>query len=238
MANAMPDWQRALLSKPSISVRRGIAWGFNQAYEDTSTLVLTSTSSHYVDIRFSLKGDPTSGASFWAFAGTCETSVSGTLECTGHGKWAHPIDSQNSSAIDEGDIFLLQNGDCMEVGVMKNPATGEKQLYKEYWSSPYANRSPCVVGITTGKIEGMVIRVGEHCQGILQEKSSGKLFVERWTRSNDTVEGKWLKDGRSNTDTEQVEVILPCMWAAGGERSKGDVITAKGRRWEIIESGG
>lgn len=226
------------LSNPSISVRKGIAWGFSEAQEDTSTLVLTSPKAYYVDIRFSLEGDPTSGSAFWAFAGTCEHTVSKSLPCTSHGKWAHPIDSQNSDAADEGDMFLLQNGDNVEVGIMQNSKTGNQEMYKEYWTSPYSNLAPCVVIKTLGTWEGIIIRIGDHCQGILQENALRRLYLERWVRSDDEDNGTWLKDWRSNTGADELDVILPCMWAATGRRIVGETIETQGRTWEVIESTG
>ena len=53
-----PQWKLELLSLPSVSARRGVARGFDAAYEDTSTLVLTSPGHHFVDIRFALGDSP------------------------------------------------------------------------------------------------------------------------------------------------------------------------------------
>jgi len=225
MSTSKPDWQWAMLSKPSISIRKGKAFGFDKPFEDTSTLVLTSATGYYIDVRFNLKGDPTSGPSFWAFAGTSETALVDGIECTAHAKWEHLIDSKEIDGVDEGDMFMLQNGDCMEVGVGKNG------LYKELWNSPYPNLAPSVVARTAGQWDGIVIRIGDHCQGILQDKASGKIYVERWVRGK-----TWLKDEKSNTTGEQEDVVLPCMWAATAERVVGDTTEAHGKKWEIIEA--
>jgi hypothetical protein len=61
--HGLPQWKHDLLSKPSVSARRGVARGFDAAYEDTSTLVLTSVGSWFIDIRFALGEDPTGGGS-------------------------------------------------------------------------------------------------------------------------------------------------------------------------------
>src|ERR1700761_1442098 len=66
----VPEWKKALLSRPSISTRKGMAWEFEDPFEDTDTLVLTSGEGWFVDVRFSLSGDGwDDGGGIWAFAG-------------------------------------------------------------------------------------------------------------------------------------------------------------------------
>lgn len=169
--------------------------------------------------------------------------IDGGFECTAHGKWEHPIDSSRDfDAIDEGDMFLLQNGDVMEIGTTENPETGKVQLYKEYWTSPSPKprtMRPCVVAEIKGTIagagadgKGMIVRIGDYVQGIFQtEEQSGEFWVERWLRSTDRQAEGWIKDDRSNTTEE----LIPIIWATGEMRKLGDKITCKERNWEVVE---
>ncbi len=103
-------------------------------------------------------------------------------------------------------MFLLVNGDCMEVGSMQNPKTGKVQMYKEYWTGPKdTGKTPCVVAkvtklpnnheaqetpLPTGS-GGVIIRIGNFCQGVMQQQAgdhdgrpvaADAVLVERWTR--------------------------------------------------------
>jgi Protein HRI1 len=152
-----------------------------------------------------------------------------------HGRWDHSIDNKGSGISDEGDMFLLPNGDCMEVGQMANPQ-GQIELYKEYWTGAPGERKPCVVARSDN---GVIIRIGSHCQGIAKPTSEGPVFVERWLKSTE-VDGEgvanWLKDWRSSTDAdEDVGILLPCMWACDEQRKEGDEMKTRGVSWRIVE---
>jgi len=117
-----------------------------------------------------------------------------------HCVWTHEIDSKEPGVGDEGDMFLLLNGDCMEVGMMENPKTGKVEMYKEYWAgrdvelgseSGEVKKRPCIVAKTAllDRFQGMlrdgsgvVIRVGDYCLGIVQHGGEEGVFVERWVR--------------------------------------------------------
>jgi hypothetical protein len=263
-AEAHPQWKLDLLSTPGISVRRGIARGFDAAYEDTSTLVLTSRGRRFVDIRFALGDSPTAGDSYWAFAGTSEVSFPSAgrkgqpggndggemveIPYMAHCVWKHEMDSKGSNDADEGDMYLLGNGQCVEVGVSTSGPTGKLQMYKEYWEAvEMGDDASCVVARTeqrTGleKGVGMVIKVGSHCQAIFQRQSmsaeaeerAGEVHVERWYRSEES--GVWAKDWRSSTgNDEEDDVLMPSKWACQDGRKMGDAIELMGRKWEVVE---
>ncbi|EXJ81028.1 hypothetical protein A1O3_07316 [Capronia epimyces CBS 606.96] len=276
----LPRWKKAFLEKPSISIRKGIAWGFSPPYEDTSTLVLTSPNAVFVDIRFPLQPDSsrplTGNPAFWAFSGTSRTTFSPdtsevSMPYSAHAVWAHEIDSKGSGISDEGDMFLLPNDDCIEVGMMQNPQTKQVELYKEYWSTPPAEpgsgdlrRSPCVVARTlelgvhraARNGSGVVIRVGDYCQGIVQQcehdGSPRGVLVERWqklpvqrnpalseSQSRDAGDShqptEWLMDWRSNTP--EGEASIPSLWTCMDDRKLGDQIVIHGVTWSVVEVG-
>ena len=252
---AVPSWATDLLSRPSISVRQGIAWGFDDPTEDSDVLVLTSESGLYVDIRFAkANGSQKDTAVNWAFAGNCDMtvlpgamtaltgpqsqddSVSG-FPCMAHGKWDHIVDSDPTfTGVDEGDIFLLANGDSVEIGIMPNPKTGKKEMYKEYWTAPKPTPStlnPCVVARMDGPdCEGFLIRIGDFSQGIV--RSGSDVWLERWSRSH-SKDDPWDRDPRSKLGNDQGSVAIPSMWIVEDRRRLGDRIEVKGRTWEIVE---
>ncbi|KAK5213664.1 hypothetical protein LTR41_001244 [Exophiala xenobiotica] len=258
----LPQWKKDLLQKPSVSVRKGIAWqnaqGFDSPYEDTSTLVLTSKTGTFVDIRFPLnlaKSRPlTDDPAFWAFSGVASLRFYEGMPYTAHAAWTHDIDSRNEAIIDEGDLFVLGNGDCVETGLMKNPGTQRMEMYKEYWTSPgVVEMRPCVVARTSEgeSRQGVVIRVEDYCQGIMTrhregkgEEKQAKALVERWERTR--IDGgkseeeeerrEWQKDGRSNTSDEDGDSVkVPCMWACREDRRMGDEIVVDGVQWKVVE---
>ncbi|KIX02397.1 uncharacterized protein Z518_08338 [Rhinocladiella mackenziei CBS 650.93] len=274
----LPQWKKDFLEKPSVSIRKGIAWGFSSPYEDTSTLVLTSPKSDFVDIRFPVQPDPSkplaSDPAFWAFSGSATTTFDPdtseiTMPYSAHCVWKHDIDSKGPGTTDEGDMFLLPNGDCMEIGMMENHKTRKVEMYKEYWSSPASElgsgglrKTPCVVAKTRELVDqgrapqtgsGVIIRVGDYCQGIVQQSrqdGTPGVLVERWTKClveknpalsdqsdvSETTAAEWLKDWRSNTSPDdQVEVAIPCMWACGDNRKVGDEIVVHAITWRITE---
>ncbi|OAL39354.1 hypothetical protein AYO20_01224 [Fonsecaea nubica] len=269
----LPRWKKDFLQKPSISVRKGIAWGYTPPYEDTDTLVLTSTQSSFIDIRFPVKRQLsrpiTSDPSFWAFSGTSHTTFSPfegetvSMPYSAHSLWKHDVDSKGLGIVDEGDLFLLPNGDCMEVGMMQNPRTGNVEMYKEYWTGPPAGVSSagaepgcCVVAKTHVSSNdqkgqdaaGIVIRVGNYCQGIMrqgtgeqgQSEEGNAVLVERWTRSGAETErdahdaSSWVQDWRSNTPCDS-GFFMPCMWVCDRSRKLEDEIVVKGITWRIVE---
>jgi hypothetical protein len=185
---------------------------------------LTSAKSTFIDIRFPKKrafGRPIAeDPSFWAFSGkstlefiTSDDPTVPVLPYSAHGAWGRDIDSKGGDVVDEGDIFMLPNGDCIEVGMMENPATHKVEMYKEYWSVPSPaspsrtetelSRFPCIVarelssdqraGVgAVPKGSGAVIRIGDFCQGVMRQQpvsetgasSDGNaVWVERWVRN-------------------------------------------------------
>ena len=170
------------------------------------------------------------------------------IPCSAHCVWMHEIDSTGSGDADEGDLYLLGNGQVIEVGVSTSGPSGKMQMYKEYWETVDVGEDrQCVVARTeqrTGqeKGAGMVIRVGKHCQAIFQRQSvsaeqqgrAGEVHVERWYRSAES--GIWAKDWRSSTGDEGAEdAVMPSKWVCEEGRKTGDVIESLGRKWEVVE---
>ncbi|KZF22896.1 hypothetical protein L228DRAFT_268271 [Xylona heveae TC161] len=189
----------------SISERRSIRWVPEPASEPTSTLVLTSPGSHFVDIRVlklsyfkqpKFANDSSSTARIdWAFAGQSHSEKATTEGAASHGRWEHWVDSRSDDPqVDEGDMFPQPSGLVLEKGRGPHPTTGEITDYEETWrdlkiqSTDDEDKKCAIVLRTAGNNKdsiGMVVRVGSWCQGII--KSGGNLHVERWRwRSRDT----------------------------------------------------
>ena len=155
-----------------------------------------------------------------------------------HCVWTTDVDSREMGKgfVDEGDMFMLPNGDEIEVGFMENPDTGREEIYKEYWAeAPGADgsggggKSPCVVaeagmGEGSGR-KGRMVRIGDFCQGVV-DGGEGEGVVAMRSLKKD---GKWVNDGRSK------EGPFPCTWVCEDGRKVGDVTECDGMEWEITE---
>lgn len=127
----------------------------------------------------------------WAFAGKSHTSKEATSDGVTqpqHSVWEHWIDSKsNNPSVDEGDMWLQPNGDILERGFQSHPFTGTQCEYEELWG----DLEVVVVGEEGKRVSvalkveddvsstrGLVVRVGNWCQGIL--KIGDEITVERW----------------------------------------------------------
>lgn len=257
----LPQWKQDFLSKPSVSVRRGIAWGYEKPYEDADVLALTAPSSKFVDIRLPLIDEVgknpvlSEHSAFWAFTGTAtttfiENTAGMTMLYSAHCVWKHDVDSNGPGGGDEGDMFLLPNGDCMEVGSMENPETGRNEMYKEYWTEPpaptdadYITKLPCVVAETIPSQQcprrGRMIRVGDYIQAVIEtgagddahnETDKADIVIpDRWIRTYQDGHHRWIKDDRCKVS------IMPTSWICEDSLEVGNEIEQHGVKWKITE---
>ena len=158
---------------------------------------MTSKDSYFVDVRIlrekleEEKGQEANTESCleWAFAGKTHSTISKDPSMQlSHTVWDHWIDSRtNDPDSDEGDMWVQPNGDILEKGKNKDPATGEETEYEELWHDLQVeafgkkhNRSSLVMraDLPQRNIKGMAIKIGSWCEGIL--KVEDELTVERW----------------------------------------------------------
>ena len=229
--------------KPLISTRRGIAWGLNPRKEDSSVLVLTSPNRYYVDVRYALQGKPTGGP-FWAFGGQVTyTALPDLNEGPGvgiRGEWNHPIDSMgNTEGVDRADLFVLENGDQIEVGLLENPETGKEDRFMEYWTIPPSldisrnhAETPYTVAVLRHqeKLIGLAIRVGDFAQGIRQvDGPESGVLTARWTYESESSNWQGTAMGDAKEDD------IPMGWLLGA-RKLNDVHPGI-EQWTIVELG-
>ncbi len=178
----------------------------------------------------------------WAFAGTSSTTQAssgpGDVKPL-HSVWEHWIDSKSDNPQpDEGDMWPQNNSDVLERGTQVHPLTGVRTEYEELWGDLQVEkvgkeeeRVSIVLRVENheSNIRGMVVRVGDWCQGIM--KSRGALNIERW---------RWIK---TKDNWERLVKIgssdLPCAIACDNQmvREKGirGIIMFDDLEWNIVE---
>ncbi|KAI0165903.1 hypothetical protein GGR57DRAFT_512872 [Xylariaceae sp. FL1272] len=238
-----------LRPQAGISVRQWIRWlpEAGQAPEPTSTLVLTSPTRRFVDIRVLKNGSEDKGQNTetlsgqqldWAFAGISSSRVNS--ENVKWSKWVHTVDSRTQNpetVVDEGTILPQDDGHTLESGRMINPSTGKLTDYEELWVDEEVEGIPdssvssrptarCVVYELKGNERGeggMVVFLGRYCQGIV--RIGDRLAVERW---------QWTGEWRQTCGFG--DLWMPCAEAMTSEASIGTTIEREGRIWTVVEA--
>ena len=160
------------------------------------------------------------------------------------------------SVEDEGDMFLLSNSECIELGQMLNPGSGKIEMYKEYWTSvPFeafsngqdegttklSEKPRCLVARTVEgqQAKGLVILLGGYWQGVLRESEHFACTRVRYQPEKDC----WEMDPRSSR-SESLPVSFLCGLATnvrvGFEfewRSVNETSTTKWVVTEYVSSG-
>ncbi|KAF2009770.1 hypothetical protein BU24DRAFT_428641 [Aaosphaeria arxii CBS 175.79] len=228
--------------------------------EPTSTLVLTSPSSTFVDLRI-LKplqdGDhllPNQGGPMhrveWAFAGTSTSATIPGREDeeipVTHSTWRHDIDTRfllhEAIPVDEGDMYDLGSGRALEFGHAFNEHLGHEVAYEEMWADlsiepvfPHTTMKVCCVlklDDKEGRAKGVIVRLGQFCQGLLR-KGEGWV-IERWefeeSEGGGAVGGSWKRTVRVG------DMFLPCAVAFKREGVQvGTTVEVDGGTWVVDE---
>lgn len=215
--------------------------------------MLTAVSGKFVDLRLPKSvespADVLLHPSFWAFSGTATTTFYNRtspddqiipMPYTAHCVFVHDLDSRGPGIQDEGDVLLLPNKDCIEVGSMLNPSNGRIQMYKEYWTStqhdhvePQSVLVRCIVaeicGRTGSPVSGIMIAHREYVQALIHDTKSEDISRLAWARYQ-LSPSSWDRDRRSTLE-------LPMNWVTADGRVVGDEHAAAvdDLRWRIIE---
>ncbi|KAH7139532.1 hypothetical protein B0J11DRAFT_46313 [Dendryphion nanum] len=248
--------------------------------EPTSTLVLTSPKSTFVDIRI-LKPLSTTDADLpntggprfrvdWAFAGksrsypVCGDWSEGVEDVDAEGKKVvrhavfvhevstrHAVDAGAEDVLpDEGDMYVVGEGLDLEVGKMWNPGLGIWQVYEEMWEDVKVKNVEGVKVAVVLRLEtpeararGIVVRVGQFCQGILRVGED--WVVERWeferrdvatgTQDGDETEEK-VQGGAWKRMVRVGDLFLPCAVTFRSDiLVQGGISEYKGAQWVVDE---
>ena len=231
-------------------------------FEPTSTLVLTSPSLSFVDLRYlnplTVSQPPAPnpgdlGRLDWGFAGESHTrrapaSPHATLGAFNRSSWTHWVDSRvrvgHVMAADEGDMYSLGDGRFLEVGFAFHPHLGRVAGHEELWrdvdvlSTEGSGRKRCVVlrcKDAARGVRGVVVRVGQFCQGILMV--GGEVTTERWEGEVFT-EGVGEKEEKAKWKRTARSGLgwLPCSVTWRNEKVVlGGKVVFKGFEWVVEE---
>lgn len=221
--------------------------------EQTSTLVLTTPSSHFIDIRvyrdITQPNDPclflpsgtTTARLEWAFAGTSSSQM--VEDQSGNPvrvcRWEHWVDSRVALGAepqdDSGHMYELEDGTTLEKGVMKDTSTGQQTPYEELWKDMPIEATAAdgskvsILARMEGaqNSRGIIIRVGRWVQGILVK--DGEVSVERWKWHEESGKfGCAVRIGRHN---------VPCFIAFDDESKFeiGKSLELDGMVWKVLE---
>ncbi|KAI1495608.1 hypothetical protein F5X99DRAFT_402938 [Biscogniauxia marginata] len=238
----------------SISIRESIRWLPEPASEPTSTVVLTSPGRRFVDVRLlrpspdkgaigETEGELPISRLDWAFAGY---SHSETRNGTKHCFWRHFVDSRSGDpdeVTDEGDMFPREDGLTLETGRMVNPATGRETDYEEVWadidprgaaegsepaleslSKPFVRCVVLELKQDERKERGMVVCLGEYCQGVVRKDDA--FTLERWQ----WIDGGWKRRSRIGS------LWLPCVEAMNEPAlAVGSKVKREEQAWNVVE---
>lgn len=160
-----------------------------------------------------------------------------------HSVWHHWIDSKSDNPpIDEGDLWPQPNGDVLERGTQLDPVTGVEGKYEELWGDVQVRvvegdgeqRVSLVLKVDDRDHDarGLVVRVGQYCQGILQV--GDKFTVERWEwmslADEPGLQGRWGCKVRIGDGS------LPCDQVMNLEGFyDGAIVQSGGLEWRVIE---
>lgn len=170
-----------------------------------------------------------------------------------HSTWRHWVDSRYEDAesvVDEGDMYPRPDGRTLEKGRMINPETGQMTDYEEVWvdvdstdtttttsvradghgeaEDGGSGRKVCTVLMLEDEehsARGMVIRVGQFCQGVLRVGDG--FCLERW---------EWAANTGWKRQVRMGDLFLPCgvtfetdRLRLGGEVKFGEFV------WRVVE---
>ena len=195
----------------------------------------------------------------WAFAGTSATSLRTTPEGeqVTHSVWHHWIDSRTVSPetlTDEGDMFLQADGErTLERGSAVDPRTGEVTEYEESWwdvpamaveSGDEAGgelRANVVLLLQDDehRARGMVVRVGQFCQGFV--RVGERFALERWEWKDGGEESARRDKDQARARGWKRAVRVGDWWLPCGAALREDLLKVGGEVkhqdmvWKVVE---
>ncbi len=193
----------------------------------------------------------------WGFAGVSESTP--VKEGVNHSVWSHWVDSRyavgDEIPVDEGDMYDLGNGLCLEHGHAWHPHLGRVAGHEELWrdvevrSTTDDGGKVCVVlrcegkGDGDGGVRGVVVRVGQFVEGIV--RVGERVATERWEFRFKDEDGGGGREGTGGLKKGWMRVartrdlFLPCavtfmpeVLGLGGRVTYGDFEWVVEEVWE------
>ncbi len=183
---------------------------------ENQLVVWAQASSGYADIRTPLRSaddDPVAGPV--SFAGTC--AWDGTSL-----HWTRTIDLDPGEHLDIGAI-TWEGADMIEQGSF--PFGGKVSPFVEVWRRLPGDASPRLV-LTCASPPGQLVRVGDHCVVVVDERAEGGAFRAAYRRS---VGDAWVTE--TSIGDGATLPVPPAIDLADGES-----VELAGSRWTVLES--
>ena len=131
-------------------------------------------------------------------------------------------------------MYPQSDGEVLEYGAMVNPKKGTVENYEECWLDLEAGRVGDEPGYTSwvlrceddGRgVKGMLIRIGEHIQGVMRK--SKEISVGRW---------KWTAEQGWSNSVVLGELEPPSVVFGRGPVKEGDIMKGSDElEWVCIE---
>ena len=229
--------------------------GFYSDCEDDAALLLRAPDGAYTTVSFTPLVRTTThflDASAGTSSITPNNGGDAMHDVVAHSEWTAITSSSGEGDVRSGNLYLLCTGDFLQVSQISDPTTHKTSVCQELWTSvpmwevqkePTVTSTPCllVASIASGKGKGLMIRLGDYCQGVALLDGWG-LHIERWKRvAGDRGSQEWIKDPRSTTWIEEQEenAFLPGEWLCRGETRLGHGIVIRPSSvhtiWKVIE---
>ena len=164
----------------------------------------------FVDLRLTPGSGSGSGGAggasrlYWGFAGTSWSPTPTS------GRWEHEIDSRaadgHDPVVDEGSLEVLENGDVLERGQMVDPDRPALGCcdYEELWRDEVLAGAGQRVSIVLETADGIVVRVGRWCQGILK-KEAREAMEEEEEEEEEERGGRMDEEKKKEEEKEEGE---------------------------------
>lgn len=139
---------------------------------------------------------------------------------------------------DEGLFRELENGDVLEVGSIRNPATGLVQEYEEVWrrilQAPENEASVVIIErVASNEPRALVGRIGAWEVG-MRDASPTEPFMA-WRCDQDEVTGEWKEVYSIGGEVARIRRLIPRIPPLVSP-SRGEKLVLAGKEWLVREN--
>jgi len=201
-------------------LRRSIRLG-DGAPGEGSTVVWLQAGEHFADLRVPYDAPAAEGHVVMSFAGTTAWQPGGG-DTPERLRWTHVLDLQ-AWAAEDGAAVWFDGDDLIEEGVFD--IDGESVPYTEVWGRLPGSTGSSLV-MTTADERGMVVRVGDHCLTVVDQRAGGGCFDADYRVLDG---GRW----RSQLSFGEGAARLP---PPPEMAPVGSVVAIDGVEWRVVEA--